>query len=45
MISIHHSETICNSLKENKWYEMLSDDEKIYIPSINTSSNVQYGLS
>lgn len=34
MISIHHSETICNSLKENKWYGMLSDYEQRYIPSL-----------
>lgn len=32
--SIHHSETICNSLKKNNLYEILSDTEKNYIPSI-----------
>lgn len=33
-ISIHHSETICNSLKKNNLYEILSESERKYIPSI-----------
>lgn len=33
-ISIHHSETICNSLKKNNLYEMLSESERNYIPSV-----------
>lgn len=33
-ISIHHSETICNSLKENNLYEILSETERNYVPSV-----------
>lgn len=33
-ISIHHSETICNSLKKNNLYEILSESERNYIPSV-----------
>ena len=33
-ISIHHSQTICNSLKENNLYEILSEAEQNYVPSI-----------
>lgn len=33
-ISIHHSETICNSLKENNLYEILSESEQNYVPSV-----------
>ena len=33
-ISIHHSETICNSLKENHLYEILSEPERNYVPSV-----------
>ena len=33
-ISIHHSETICNSLKKNNLYEMLSESERNYIPFV-----------
>lgn len=33
-ISIHHSETICNSLKKNNFYEILSESERNYIPSV-----------
>lgn len=33
-ISIHHSETICNSLKENNLYEILSEPEQDYVPSV-----------
>ena len=33
-ISIHHSETICNSLRENHLYEILSEPEQNYVPSV-----------
>ncbi len=33
-ISIHHSETICNSLKENNLYEILSEAEQNHVPSV-----------
>ena len=33
-ISIHHSETICNSLKENHLYAVLSETERNYISSV-----------
>lgn len=33
-ISIHHSETIYNSLKKNNLYEILSESDWKYIPSI-----------
>ena len=33
-ISIHHSEIICNSLRENHLYEILSEPEQNYVPSV-----------
>ena len=33
-ISIHHSETICNSLKENHLYAVLSEPEQKYVSSV-----------
>ena len=33
-ISIHHSETICNSLRENHLYEIRSEPEQNYVPSV-----------